>query len=183
MILLHILAVVLLADFVSGFLHWLEDAYAKETTPIIGPLIAAPNILHHRRPRDFLRKNWWQSSWDLLALGLVVLAAAWGLGVLTWHVVLFVALIVNSNQIHKWAHQGPREHGLVVRTLHRLCLLQTPRHHAQHHRGAKNSHYCVITNLLNPILDRIGFWKCLERAVKRLFGIERRVEQPAPARA
>jgi ubiquitin-conjugating enzyme E2 variant len=55
-------------------------------------------------------------------------------------------------------------------------ILQTPRHHAQHHRGAKNTHYCVITNVLNPALDRIGFWRGLEWCIERTAGVKRRVE-------
>ena len=53
MIILEFLAVILLADFFAGFIHWAEDAYAREDMPIIGPLVAAPNVLHHKQPRAF----------------------------------------------------------------------------------------------------------------------------------
>lgn len=86
MIIFEILAVVLLADFFAGFIHWAEDAYAREDMPIIGPLVAAPNVLHHKQPRAFLKKNWFQSSWDLLLGGALLVGAAAALGVLTWHV-------------------------------------------------------------------------------------------------
>jgi len=36
-ILLQALGVILLADFVTGIGHWLEDAYGTEETPVIGP--------------------------------------------------------------------------------------------------------------------------------------------------
>ena len=31
---------VLAADFVAGLVHWLEDAYVRENTPIIGKFVA-----------------------------------------------------------------------------------------------------------------------------------------------
>ncbi|MBV6516913.1 MAG: hypothetical protein HPKKFMNG_02610 [Planctomycetes bacterium] len=181
MIILEILAVILVADFFAGFIHWAEDAYAREDMPIIGPFVAAPNVLHHKQPRAFLKKNWLQSSWDLLLGGALLVGTAAALGVLTWHVWLFAALVVMSNQVHKWSHQGPREHWRVITWLQKARVLQTPRQHAQHHRGERNTHYCVITNVLNPVLDRIGFWKGLEWCIERTLGVKRRVEVVSPA--
>ena len=47
MVLIHVIACVLVADFLSGLFHWLEDAYGREHWPITGTLITPPNILHH----------------------------------------------------------------------------------------------------------------------------------------
>ena len=176
MIILEIIITVLVADFVSGFFHWLEDAYGNENWPITGRLVTKPNILYHHDPRYFTRHAWLQSSWDLLCLGLLVLLAAWLLGVLNWRVWLFVALGVNANQIHKWAHRTRAENGPVISFLQRLRLLQTPRHHAHHHSDPKNSHYCVLTDFLNPVLDGIGFWQFLESLVWIVFRKRRRLD-------
>ena len=54
-ILLQALGVILLADFLAGVIHWLEDAYGTEDTPIIGPLAIRPNIIHHHYPRFFTK--------------------------------------------------------------------------------------------------------------------------------
>jgi len=108
MIVLEIIATVFVADFVSGFFHWLEDAYGREHWPITGRLITRPNVLHHHDPRYFIRHGWLHSSWLLFAAGLLVLGIAWLCGVLTWHVWLFVLLGSNANEFHKWAH---RENG------------------------------------------------------------------------
>ncbi|MES2697940.1 MAG: fatty acid desaturase CarF family protein, partial [Verrucomicrobiota bacterium] len=97
--------VILLADFVAGIVHWLEDAYGSEETPVVGPLLIRPNIVHHHYPRHFTRLNWWQSSWDLVIPGALILAAAGWWGFLSWQLWLFVGLLVNANQIHKWAHR------------------------------------------------------------------------------
>jgi ubiquitin-conjugating enzyme E2 variant len=49
-ILLQALGVILLADFLTGVFHWLEDAYGTEDTPVLGPLVIKPNIVHHHYP-------------------------------------------------------------------------------------------------------------------------------------
>ncbi len=164
---------VLLADFISGLVHWLEDAYARPGMRFVGR-IAEENLRHHARPRDFLKKSWWQSSSDLLLAGLLLLLASIAGGFFSPWLLLFVVLTVNANQVHKWAHQGPRENPLLVTWLQRLRLLQTPREHARHHRGAKDSHYCVLTNVLNPVLEKAGFWTGMERLVMALTGLRRR---------
>jgi len=65
-ILLQIVGIVLAADFAGGFVHWLEDAYIREDTPLIGNWVARPNIVHHHYPRYMTRYNWWYTSRDLL---------------------------------------------------------------------------------------------------------------------
>ena len=97
-IILEVIVTVLVADFVSGLLHWLEDAYGREDWPIIGRLVTRPNILHHHEPRYFTRHGWFHSSWDLMCLGLLVVLVAWLSGLLTWQVWLFVVLGANANR-------------------------------------------------------------------------------------
>ncbi len=164
---------ILLADLVSGTVHWAEDTYARfkpQRKVRLLNVIARDNAMHHRRPRDFLKRTWWQSSWDLLAIGAVILAAAYALGHLSWAVVLFVVLSINANQMHKWSHRNPRENPKLVTTLQRLHVLQSPRHHGKHHGGERNSHYCVVTNFLNPLLEEVNFWRRMERVVARVSG-------------
>ena len=173
-ILLQGVTTVLAADFVSGFVHWAEDAYARRDTPVIGKLIANANIEHHKKPRAFIERNWFESSWDLLAVGTLVIAAAWAMHALTWQVWLFVLIAINANQIHKWAHRNPRENGVLVTFLQKIRLLQTQRHHAHHHSGQKDSHYCSVTNVLNPVLDTLHVWKTFERINEMVFGLKRR---------
>jgi hypothetical protein len=176
MILIEVVLTVLIADFISGFFHWLEDAYGREDWPVIGRLVTQPNVLHHHNPRFFTRYGWWHSSWDLLCISLCIVGVAWLCGVLTWHVWLFAVLGTNANQFHKWAHRSPAENGVLISLLQRLRLIQTPQHHAKHHTDPKNSAYCVLTNFLNPALDSIRFWDFLEKMIWVLFRLRRRVD-------
>lgn len=172
--LLQALGVVLLADFVAGVVHWLEDAYGSEDTPVVGPLLVKPNIVHHHYPRFFTKLSWWQSSWDLLLLGALLLGAAAWLDCLNWQVALFVAISVNANQVHKWSHMTRAEVGPVVAFLQDIRVLQTPRHHALHHTDPKNTYYCPVTNLVNPILEVVGFWSRAEAFIETITGITHR---------
>ncbi len=172
-------AAIFLADFFSGVVHWAEDAYARKDTPIIGRWLGEANIEHHQKPRAFVARSFLASSWDLLLVAMTVLIAAWSLDLLTCSVWVFALTIANANQIHKWAHRAPHENGRVITALQKLKLLQTQRHHGRHHQGKKDSHYCAITNFLNPILEELEFWKTMERINERVFGLTRKPETTA----
>jgi ubiquitin-conjugating enzyme E2 variant len=172
--LLKIVGTVLAADFVGGFVHWLEDAYIREDTPLIGKWVARPNIVHHHYPRYMARFNWWHTSRDLILVSAALVVLAWCLGVLAWEVWLFAILAANANEFHKWEHRTRKENGRVISFLQDIKLLQTAKHHARHHTDPKNSHYCTTTNILNPVLDKTRFWNGLEWMLARTVGLKRR---------
>ncbi|QDU83816.1 Kua-ubiquitin conjugating enzyme hybrid localization domain protein [Planctomycetes bacterium Pla163] len=176
MLILQASAVLLAADLVSGLVHWAEDTFFTESTPVIGPSVIAPNVEHHERPAAMLGKGYWDSNGQLLAIAAALVAGAAALGLLTWHVWLFALLAGNANQIHKWAHMPRRRVPAVVRGLQRIGLFQSVRHHARHHSGARNSHYCTTTDWLNPLLDRIRFWRALEWVTVPILGAPRRAD-------
>jgi plasmanylethanolamine desaturase len=178
--LLEASATVLAADFVSGVIHWAEDAYIREQTPLLGRWIGRANTLHHHLPREMTRKSWWESNWDLLAaMTLLVLVAGCG-GWLTWHVWLFAIIASNANEVHKWSHRTRKENGRIISLMQDLRLLQTPRHHAIHHTNPKEVHYCPLTNALNPLLDGLQFWSALEWLLARTLGLRRQPDSSVP---
>lgn len=165
---------ILAADLTAGAVHWAEDAYIREDTPLIGRLIGRPNTIHHHLPRHMTRNTWWQSNWDLhLVMGLVVAVAALA-GLFSWPLVLFAVVAANSNEVHKWSHRTRKENGRVISFLQDRCVLQTPRHHAVHHTNPKEVRYCPVTNVLNPVLDTLRVWAGLEWLLERVFGLKRR---------
>jgi len=168
--------VLLLADFTSGLVHWAEDTFGSVDTPVVGRWIVRPNVLHHLDGAAFLAKGWLASSWDLIAAGAVVVAVAWWAGRLDWHVGLFASVGAGANQLHKWNHGGRPRVPMPIRSLQGLWILQTAAGHAAHHRGDKNSAYCVITPYVNPLLDRLGFWRGLERILVRPGWAPRRLD-------
>jgi ubiquitin-conjugating enzyme E2 variant len=171
---LKFLGCIVLVDFLSGLVHWLEDAYGQPDWPISGKWITQPNILHHHDGRHFIRHSWAHRADALLLMGGMTVMVCYCLGCLNWMVWLVVLVGVNANEFHKWAHCSKAENGRLITLLHRLRILQTPAHHAHHHRGGKNTHYCVVTNFVNPILDAIRLWDILEWVVFQVTRVPRR---------
>jgi len=168
---------VIIADFVSGFVHWFEDTYGTEETPIWGKWIVKPNLEHHVHPAAFTKKSWLESSWDLtLISGAIVLVCYW-CNSLTWHVWLFAVLSANANQLHKYVHMPARKVPFIVRFLQKIGLFQKPKHHAVHHSGKKDQSYCVLTPYTNWMLDAVYFWRILEFVLKPILGEPRLAEK------
>jgi len=171
---LQIAFCVLITDFLSGLLHWLEDSYGKPNWPILGRFIIQPNIRHHHSPMAFTQNSWLRSASVLLFIGAALLIAASLLGILSWRVWAIVMIGVNANEFHKWAHQPTDKNSRIVNLLQRLFILQTPTHHEIHHRRSKDSHYCVVTNLLNPLLEKLRIWRRLESLIHVTLGVTKR---------
>ena len=177
MVVLQVVGIWLLTDFLSGVFHWLEDAYGNPFWPLFGRHVTKPNILHHYIPRAFVTNSWFLSSRLLLLICTLIVLVTVVLGVFNWMVALAVLIGVNANQVHKWSHRTRQENGPLVTLLQRVRLVQSPSHHHRHHIHGKDSHYCVLTDFLNPILDRARFWRGLEWGIARLFGVRRRDDE------
>lgn len=171
----HVLCIYLISDLLSGLLHWVEDNYFSENTFLLGELVIRPNIIHHYYPRYFTRFSWWHTSRDLVLIGLGIIALYyWLCGTLTWQLLLFVFITSNANYIHKCAHRSAKENGRVIYTLQRLGIILRPNNHNKHHTDPKQSYYCAVGNLLNPILEYIKFWRFLEHVIYTTSGISPR---------
>ena len=163
----------LAVDFVSGLVHWAEDTFGSESTPILGSWIVTPNVIHHRDASAFVRKGYLASNWDLALVGVIVLATSIVGGWFGPGVAVFALAGANANQIHKWCHM-PARAPWFVRALWWTRILQRPAHHGRHHTGEKNTAYCVVTPFVNPVLDGLGFWRALEHVVVPFTGAPRR---------
>lgn len=174
LIIAKVIWVIFVVDLLSGLLHWAEDAYGQEHWPITGNLVTKPNILHHHDPRAFTSNSWFYSARLLIVICAVPLAVAYALGIGGWAWWLAFLIGINANEIHKWAHQSPQENGRFITFLQNAGIIQSVAHHAEHHKGYKNTHYCVITNYLNPVLERMRFWDGLEWIVYKVTGVKHR---------
>lgn len=171
--LLKVLGGLWFADFISGVIHWLEDRYGNPKWPIIGHTIRE-NQQHHFTPRSFLKGTLWTRNREVLAIGAVFLLGFWAFDVLNAFTVSAVIFGVMSNEVHASAHRSPQENGRIITALQKTGLLQSHRHHAAHHRKGKDTHFCVLTNHVNPVLERIRFFQTLEAIVTRLTGVRPR---------
>ena len=170
LIIIKCFLIVLLIDFITGIFHWLEDSYGTEKTPILGKHIIAPNRLHHKEPRFFVQRPVWRRNRTTSSVAIIILSYHLFNDSLTWTWALFLGAFIN--EIHCWSHRSPKENGTVINFMHCYSLVQTPKHHSRHHRHPNNTCYCTFTNLLNPLLDRIGFFKHLELFIEYALGIK-----------
>ena len=98
---------------------------------------------------------------------------AWLLGWLNWQMAVYLFFGGLSLQVHRWAHVSRDKLPAIVRLAQDVRLFQSAPQHWQHHRALARSYYCTTTPWLNPFLDRVGFWRALERALQPLVGSPR----------
>jgi hypothetical protein len=166
-------------DFISGIVHWAADTYGSETMRLIGPSLVKPFRLHHVYPRDICTHGLVETTGNVCILAVPVLSgclyllwlfpeSAWlAFGVISF--ALMAAATVATNQFHKWAHQeSPSE---LARWLQRKRLVLEPQHHKRHHTHPFDVNYCITNGWLNPLLNRLKFFRRLEGALG-FFGIK-----------
>jgi ubiquitin-conjugating enzyme E2 variant len=169
------LAGYLLADLLSGVVHFLADNFGSPDTPLLGPGFVLPFRQHHVDPLGITRHGFFAANGNnalvcLPVLVPVVLAlpvesrAGWAAGVGTF-VLLFAVFL--TNQTHKWAHMPAHEVPRVVRLLQRLHVILPQPHHDIHHTSPHDTHYCITVGLWNPLLERYRVFERLERFIRR----------------
>ncbi len=165
----QILLGILIADFLSGMFHWMEDRYGGPSWPIVGRLIRM-TVRHHKRPRRMVRSGFWRRNLPTMTIsgsfGLAFLALGW-INPLTLSGVIVGAF---ANEFHNWSHRRQSENGPFITALQHLGLIISPLEHARHHRGRKNTHYCAITGWVNAPLERVRFWRKLEVFIRIAAG-------------
>ncbi len=167
---MKIFAAWMLADFISGLFHWWEDRALPDNSRfkfIEG--VRIDNDLHHHSPRAFLGFSYWENINTTAPFTLALTAIFLVVG--QWFLATVMLFLTFGNLVHRFAHEAKAQRPALVRGLQRIGIWQSPSHHAGHHfrRGRLVSrvdskiHYCVMTNYLNPILDKIRFFPLLER--------------------
>jgi TMEM189-like protein len=169
-----------LADLVSGLVHWFADTYGADDTPLFGPWLIKPFRQHHLYPRDISTHNL------VLTIGNSCTAAVpFQVGVLylmftdeeisatqAFLVLVFTMFsiaTVATNVFHKWAHAESTN--WLVSRLQRTRLVLSTTHHNLHHTKPFDSNYCITNGWLNPLLERIRFFRGLEAGLAA-FGIK-----------
>ena len=157
----------LLADFLTGFVHWFCDTFFDETTAIIGPGLIAPFREHHRDPLLMTRHGFLDLTGSSFRCFAPPLALYVWLGYLmpasaNAFVFALATGAVGTNLLHRWAHDPAPP--AIARLLQRVGLVLTPNRHARHHAPPYAAAYCVTSGWLNPICERLQIWKRAETA-------------------
>lgn len=158
------------SDLVSGLVHWTADTYFSEDTPLIGATLIKPFRLHHLYPRDICMHSFVTTVGNACILAVPLLSIClylmWSWPVSGWVafailcIAFMTAATVATNQFHKWAHQETPSRMVII--MQRLRLVLSPTHHDTHHTEPFDMHYCITNGWLNPLLNKIKFFRGLE---------------------
>jgi ubiquitin-conjugating enzyme E2 variant len=170
-----VLAGYIVADLVSGLVHWFFDRFCTTKTFLLGANFVTTFREHHSDPIDITRHGFLSTNGNnclatVIPLWLIFIAP-WSYDNRFWHwsvAMLTVGAVATfaTNQFHKWAHTENRPGYIVWLQEHHFIL---PRdHHKIHHRWPYETHYCITTGWLNRPLVAIGFWRRMERIIGAL---------------
>lgn len=157
----------LIADFITGLIHWIEDTYA---TPSWLLNIGIDNINHHKHPQ------WMVTMGNFLSRNLITFSISAIIFIITiilhlpFYPCLFIAIFgALGNEVHSWNHRS--KNIAIIEFLQDTAIIQTRHQHSMHHKKPYNKAYCTLGNINNAILDRIRFWRILEYILS-IFGIK-----------
>jgi ubiquitin-conjugating enzyme E2 variant len=171
MSLFSILLAVLLADFLTGLFHWVEECYGRPSWPWIGKSVILPNIDHHLRPQAFTEGTFFSRNWQPFAFAAAVAVLATLLFGVSPFLLLVCALAALGNEVHVWNHRPAIDNPPFVHFLHDAGLIQCRKQHGKHHMAPYVGYYCTLINFNNAWLERIGFWSWLEDVILVFFDI------------
>jgi ubiquitin-conjugating enzyme E2 variant len=171
----------IMADFVSGFVHWLADTWGSADMPVLGKTLVRPFREHHVDQKAITRHDYIETNGAncLVAVPVAAMCLVIPLHVEGWVAFgLFTMVSLGSmifwvmmtNQIHKWSHLDPDQTPRWLRVLQRLHLVLPPEHHQVHHTAPFDTYYCITTGWLNWPLAKLGFYRHLERLVTSVTG-------------
>lgn len=162
---------VMVADFITGLIHWFEDTYITPDWPILGKRVGEPNLLHHEHPgwigymSTLISRNYQTVVPAVLVCSLIVFWHGW-----VWPILFILLLASLGNEVHTWNHRS--KNPIWIKFLQDTAIIQTPHQHAKHHRKPYTVCYCTLTNILNPILDYTRFWRAIEWVIRVTTGVK-----------
>ncbi|MEP6652262.1 MAG: fatty acid desaturase family protein [Myxococcales bacterium] len=161
------------SDVLTGIAHWSGDTLGDEQLWFFGPNFIRPFREHHVDQKAITRHDFIETNGNNcigmcgpLALAFILLPHAESFGFFAWTFLAFVSLfMVATNQLHKWAHidRPPA----LVRWLQRWGLILSPGHHDVHHTRPHDRHYCITVGWMNPVLNRLHFFRAAEWLIAR----------------
>jgi len=169
-----VLSAYILGDFLVGFFHWIKDSYFAPHTPFVGREFVWNSRLHHLKPRHVIEFTDWElikSSGKWVCLWMVPVMYVLNFNVFS--VMLFGTLLLND-VIHKYAHMMDHERPYWATLLQKSYLIQSYGEHHLHHLPPHDNNYCPVTPFVNVVLEKVNFWRRLERFIETKFSIKAR---------
>lgn len=164
------IASILLGDLGTGVFHWSVDNYGSINTPIVGTVCAAFQG-HHDTPWTITFRSFANNVYKICYVTVPVMIALYFAhpGPQTqMFMVLFINWWMLSQEFHKYSHM--KKPPAMIKFLQDNNLILSRKEHGRHHNSPFEGNYCILTGIMNPLLDRSHFFRHLERIVYRLTG-------------
>lgn len=178
-IIMQILLGLVVAELVTGFIHWFEDNYLSFCIdfPFIGQ-IAKNNEIHHYYPRAMLINDGWVEEvifYTIFALCfylvLFLVKKSLFFDYPYTFIVLFIFLIITNFVFHVAQHQRDCERPKLLTFLYRANIIQSDKRHRTHHLNP-GTNYFILFPLSNIIFDNLYLWRILEFFIWIFTGIK-----------
>lgn len=165
----------LLADFLTGLVHFAQDRLLLEPSRFLFiNRIKLDNDLHHAKPAAMTRFSMWENINTSAPYTIPVAGCLFLLGCPT---VIWLALFFASfaNLVHRFAHLPKAKVPPLVKAVQWTGLFITFDHHHVHHfdkngtikKEVTTVRFCPMTNWLNPILDKVGLFMFIARMLNK----------------
>jgi hypothetical protein len=146
-----------LADFISGFVHWAADTWGTAEWPIVGPALIGPFRDHHVDKKGITRHDFAETNGNNCLVSVPVLITLFFIPHLEGRLCSFIfalflgltSWIFMTNQFHKWSHED--DVPALVDFLQRSRLILPKDHHDLHHQYPFTKNYCITTGWMNPV--------------------------------
>lgn len=158
---IEVISIVLIADFFSGVAHWAQDRFDAKRLSFFNYMFIYKADEHHKHPSLCTQYTWFERNRYPVLILTMLAGSMFVVGMLTWKIMLFLTLLLFSGEIHVLSHHQSSSRNSLIRILKRSRLIQSSDHHRVHHKN-HDLNYCIITNAVNPLLNRMGFFKWLD---------------------
>ncbi len=164
-----IIGSIILGDFSTGVFHWSVDNYGSIKTPIFGSVCVAFQG-HHESPWTITFRSFANNVYKICygtIPALIILSVFTNIDPM---VRTFFSLYINwwliSQEFHKYSHM--RKAPKIIKYLQDWGIILSKKEHGLHHTSPFEAHYCILTGICNPLLDRTNFFRYLERIIYKL---------------
>jgi len=171
-IIVQIFCLWLIADFITGLVHWWQDMYGNPTWLIIGRYVIAPNLRHHHDPRAMIKVSYWKRMNTSILAGVLICILCFVSRILSWQIAVFFLCATQGNEIHAIGHRTNKENGRAIIFLQKLGIIQRRKTHGWHHKAPYDTNFFVMTEYLNPLFNYIKFFEKLEWLIEKVCKIK-----------